>query len=165
SERVDTTASQQMVQGEEGSRGVSGHDVSRQRVSREPGSAAPRRYGILGFPFSRLPPRDGSYPSLDAVTWSTVRALSRRGAQVIVGAWEVHEADIGGIEVVPVDGRPDWVVRAAVRASTRRRGLPRGTSPPHPPFYLLSGAHPPPPPPAHRIPPPPHFPNPPPSPP
>ena len=130
-----------MVQGEEGSRCVSGHDVSRQRVSREPGSAAPRRYGILGFPFSRLPPRDGSYSSLDTVTWSTVRALSRRGAQVIVGAWEVHEADIAGIELVPVDGRPDWVVRAAVRASTRRRDWPRWTSRLHHPFYLLSGVH------------------------
>lgn len=130
-----------MVQGEEGSRGVSGHDVSRQRVSGEAGSAAPRRYGILGFPFSRLPPRDGSYSSLDTVTWSTVRALSRRGAQVIVGAWEVHEADIAGIELVPVDGRPDWVVRAAVRASTRRRDWPRWTSRLHHPFYLLSGVH------------------------
>ena len=130
-----------MVQGEEGSRGVSGHDVSRQRVSGESGSAAPRRYGILGFPFSRLPPRDGSYSSLDTVTWSTVRALSRRGAQVIVGAWEVHEADIAGIELVPVDGRPDWVVRAAVRASTRRRDWPRWTSRLHHPFYLLSGVH------------------------
>src|SRR5262249_61353222 len=137
SERVDTTASQQMVQGEEGSRGVSGHDVSRQRVSREPGSAAPRRYGILGFPFSRLPPRDGSYSSLDTVTWSTVRALSRRGAQVIVGAWEVHEADIGGIGVVPGGGRPDWVGGAAVRRSPRRRGRPPRDPPVHQPFFLL----------------------------
>src|SRR5262249_18629051 len=79
------------------------------------------------------------------VTWSTVRALSRRGAQVIVGAWEVHEADIGGIEGVPVDGRPDWGGRAAVRAPTRGRGWPRRASRPPHPFHLLNAIHMPPP--------------------
>src|SRR5262249_57374016 len=105
-----------------------GPDVSRHGVSRDSRRAAPRRIGSLGFPFSRLPPRDGSYSSLDTVTWSTVRALGRRGAQVIVGAWEVHEGNTDGVEVVRVDGRPDWGGRAAVPAPTRHRDPPPWTT-------------------------------------
>jgi hypothetical protein len=53
---------------------------------------APRRYGLLGFPFSRIPLQDSSYSSLDNVTWSTACALDRRGDEVVVGAWECTAA-------------------------------------------------------------------------
>src|SRR5262249_21349498 len=112
---------------------------ARGRVTEMQGTGATRRYGILGFPFSRLPLRDGSYSSLDSVTWSTVRALGRRGARVIVGTWDLQDGDIDGVEVIPVDGRPDWLLRAAVRASTGRKDWPRWTSRLHHPFHLLSG--------------------------
>jgi glycosyltransferase involved in cell wall biosynthesis len=104
-----------------------------------PALASQRRYGLLGFPFSRLPSREASYSSLDTVTWSTARALRRGGADVVVGAWEVQPGDAEGVEVLPVDGRPDWALRAAVRAPTRRRDVPRWTSRLHHPFHLLSG--------------------------
>src|SRR5689334_3143820 len=54
-------------------------------LARDVGPASPangrfgRRFGILGFPFSRLPSHDSSYSSLDNVTWSTARALRRHG--------------------------------------------------------------------------------------
>ena len=101
--------------------------------------ATSHRYGLLGAPFSRLPSREASYSSLDTVTWSTARALRRGGADVVVGAWEVQPGDADGVEVVPVDGRPDWALRAALRAPTRRRDVPRWTSRLHHPFHLLSG--------------------------
>jgi spore coat protein SA len=51
----------------------------------------------------------------------------------------VQDGDIDGVEVLPVDGRPDWLLRAAVRVPTGRRDWPRWTSRLHHPFHLLSG--------------------------
>src|SRR5262245_22387960 len=98
-------------------------------------AARSHRYGLLGFPFSRLPSREAAYSSLDTVTWSTARALRRGGADVVVGAWEVQPGDACGVEVIPVSGRPDWALRLALRAPTRRRDVPRWTSRLHHPFH------------------------------
>src|SRR5689334_16890259 len=102
--------------------------------------ASKRRYGLLGFPFSRLPAQDTSYSSLDNVTWSTARALGRRGDEVVIGAWDVPPGDTAGIEVVPVDGRPDYLIRRIVKAAGRRQSLP-WSSRLHHPFHLLAGVH------------------------
>jgi glycosyltransferase involved in cell wall biosynthesis len=100
---------------------------------------AVRRYGLLGFPFSRIPSQDSSYSSLDNVTWSTARALVRRGAEVVVGAWEVQPGDTAGVDVVPVDGRPDWLVRRLVRAAPGRREALPWSSRLHHPYHVMSG--------------------------
>jgi hypothetical protein len=60
---------------------------------------ARRRYGLLGFPFSRLPSEDRSYSSLDNVTWSIARALDRRGDGVVVGAWDIQPGETHGIDI------------------------------------------------------------------
>ena len=101
--------------------------------------ASAKRYGILGFPFSRLPSRDSSYSSLDNVTWSTVRALRRRGAEVVVGAWEIMPGETDGVQIVTIDGRPDWALRSAVTLSTSKQRALRWTSRFHHPFYLMGG--------------------------
>jgi glycosyltransferase involved in cell wall biosynthesis len=97
-----------------------------------------RRFGLLGFPFSRMPSQDTSYSSLDNVTWSTARALGRRGSEVVIGAWDVQPGDTAGIEVVSVDGRPDWLLRRIVKTTGRREALP-WSSRLHHPFHVLSG--------------------------
>jgi len=90
-----------------------------------------RRYGLLGFPFSRLPSEDTSYSSLDNVTWSTARALGRRGEAVVVGAWERHDVPIRCRGARGGDGRRR--VRACTdpvdaRAAHSARGLTRAGS-------------------------------------
>src|SRR5205809_779042 len=52
-------------------------------------SRVARRIGLLGSWKSRFPSTDASYSSLDTVTWSTARALRRRGAEVVVAGAEV----------------------------------------------------------------------------
>jgi glycosyltransferase involved in cell wall biosynthesis len=100
--------------------------------------ATKRRYGLLGFPFSRMPSQDTSYSSLDNVTWSTARALGRRGDEVVIGAWDVQPGETAGIDVVSVDGRPDWLIRRLVKATGRREAL-AWSSRLHHPFHVLSG--------------------------
>jgi glycosyltransferase involved in cell wall biosynthesis len=99
----------------------------------------PRRYGLLGFPFSRIPSQDTSYSSLDNVTWSTALALGRRGDEVVVAAWDVQAGDAAGIEIVPVDGRPDWLIRRVATAARQRRPTLPWSSRFHHPYHLASG--------------------------
>jgi glycosyltransferase involved in cell wall biosynthesis len=101
--------------------------------------AAKRRYGLLGFPFSRIPSQDTSYSSLDNVTWSTALALRRRGDEVVVGTWDVQPGDTAGTEVVAVDGRPDYLLRWIARTA-RGRGTPLPWSSRfHHPFHVIAG--------------------------
>ena len=54
-----------------------------------------RRIGLLGSWKSRFPSTDASYSSLDTVTWSTARALRRRGAEVVLGGAEIGRGNDG----------------------------------------------------------------------
>lgn len=108
-------------------------------VFTSPDRTTTRRYGLLGFPFSRLPSRDASYSSLDNVTWSTALALRRRGHEVVVGTWDIQPDDARGIEVIRIDGRPDWLVRRVANAARPGRPALPWSSRLHHPFHSMAG--------------------------
>src|SRR6185436_1266397 len=98
-----------------------------------------RRIGLLGSWKSRFPSTDASYSSLDTVTWSTARALRRRGAEVVLGGAEVGEVD-DGIELVPVAATADHVVRTTLRRLRIPRSLrPRWSTRTHHPAHVFEG--------------------------
>jgi len=103
-------------------------------------AAAPRpRIGLLGSWKSRFPSNDGSYSSLDTVTWSTARALARHGFEVVVGGAETAAAT-NGIQLVPVRAMPDHLMRRAWRALGVPSELrPRWSHAHHHPFHVMEG--------------------------
>jgi len=73
------------------------------------------------------------------VTWSTARALRRRGAEVVLGGAEVGEVD-DGIELVPVAATADHVVRTTLRRLRIPRSLrPRWSTRTHHPAHVFEG--------------------------
>jgi glycosyltransferase involved in cell wall biosynthesis len=98
-----------------------------------------RRIGLLGSWKSRFPSTDASYSSLDTVTWSTARALRRRGDEVVVAGAEISAAG-DGIELVPVRAKADRLVRGAMRRLRAPKWLrPRWSGPIHHPAYVFEG--------------------------
>ena len=98
-----------------------------------------RRIGLLGSWKSRFPSTDASYSSLDTVTWSTARALRRRGTEVVVGGAEI-DATSTDIELVPVTATADRLVRGALRRLRIPRALrPRWSTRLHHPAHVLEG--------------------------
>jgi glycosyltransferase involved in cell wall biosynthesis len=95
------------------------------------------RLGLLGSYKSRFPSRDAAYSSLDTVTWNTARALSRRGAEVVVAGAEVTGPD-GAIELVGVSARVDRMLRRVTRCLPQPLH-PRWSMRHHHPFHVLDG--------------------------
>ena len=105
-----------------------------QATPAEKSAASPLHIGLLGSWKSRLPGVDASYSSLDAVVWSTARALRRRGASVTVACANATAATAGGIAIVGVSGGLDPLLRG-LTLRTRARWSSRR----HHPGYLLHG--------------------------
>jgi glycosyltransferase involved in cell wall biosynthesis len=97
-------------------------------------SLSPLHIGLLGSWKSCLPGVDASYSSLDAVVWSTARALRRRGASVTVACANATATGANDIAVVEVPGGIDPLLRRLVP-----RARPRWIARRHHPAYLLRG--------------------------
>src|SRR5262245_13297481 len=108
--------------------------TARQSMPAAKSAASPFHIGLLGSWKSCLPGVDASYSSLDAVVWSTARALQRRGVSVTVACATATAPAASGIAVVGVSGGLDPLLRGlALRTRTR------WSSRRHHPGYLLRG--------------------------